>query len=515
MSEKEKQSLPINIPDYQKSNFLISAQYKSTLLENQLLAISLANAQRIKTAEDNVPYSEITVSELRSLLGVSNRGSFYDQLREAAESMTAKKIGMTSADSKTFDYLAVVIRATCENGIFTIKYNPDLKKYLTEIEKNYALLSLKTMLSFKNNYSFRLYEILKAKAYNDNREAGVTVEGENLFHIQVSTAELRLELGVVNSDLDSVQRVLRKQKYPDFDRAVDVAAEKMYAEWKPFRRRVIDPAVKGINETEGCDISVSYDTVKAGQGGKVRSIIFHVVRIKEQVKANEQKEAPANPSLTVEERDDFVDLMADKYRDLLAIKLSEVRLICEEAGYDAEKIEAAVECLKGAGEVKNVIGFLRSAIKNNWETPKEYKNGKKSKLEEYKNYPQNKYDFEKLEEALVQNDVQSGAKEQENALLGDLRKGNKLIRELKLSDDELRLIAEAAEYDIARIEKATACLKAQGKANNAVLYLIKAIENNWEPAKSYKRKSDVDEAYRNFKERDYDYDELKEKLLAK
>lgn len=379
--KNEKKIVPINYSIYDKSNFLISAKYKSTLLENKILAISLAYAQHFKTNESDIPYSEIKVSELKELLGVSNSGSFYQQLRAAAEAMTAKKIGMSSEDSQTFDYLAIVIRAKCEAGIFTIEYNPHMKQYLTEIRRNYSRLNLNTMLAFKNNYAFRLYEVLKSKAYYPK---GYVPQGdEREFRISLSVAELRLELGVVNAELDTVQRILKKQKKPDFERAVEVCPEKIFETWYDFKRYVLDPAVNGINKTEGSDLRVSYSTVKSGKGGRVVGIDFDV-RVIAPEKSGE---------LTSEEKDDFIERMLESYP--LNIKLREMRQICEDAGYDEQRIEKAMKCLKTANSVNNTVGFIRTALKENYEPAV-------AKVDEYRDYPQNKYDFEALERKLLE-----------------------------------------------------------------------------------------------------------------
>ena len=92
---------------YQKSNFIISGKYKSSLLENKLMAISLSKLQYAEETSDSL-VSRIKASELRELLK-GNSGSFYQKLDEAARKMTGKTIGISNPEEKRFCYLAVVI----------------------------------------------------------------------------------------------------------------------------------------------------------------------------------------------------------------------------------------------------------------------------------------------------------------------------------------------------------------------------------------------------------------------
>ena len=185
---------------YQKSNFIISGKYKSSLLENKLMAISLSKLQYAEETSDSL-VSRIKASELRELLK-GNSGSFYQKLDEAARKMTGKTIGISNPEEKRFCYLAVVIMSKYENGEFIIEYNKHLKKYLCNIKQNFTILNLSLMLSIDNGYGFRLYELLKSKAYYpkgyENRTKSET------FLVKYSVAELKLLLGIVNAELDTV-----------------------------------------------------------------------------------------------------------------------------------------------------------------------------------------------------------------------------------------------------------------------------------------------------------------------
>ena len=224
---------------YSKSNFLIGAKYRSTLLENKLMALSLSRIQYNK--EKNELFAKIKASEIRRLLN-TNTGSFYTQLDDTAKMMTGKSIGISDAEKQEFCYIAVVTKAEYKNSELYVQFHSDLKKYLYNIKDKFTPLQLSIMLSFKNVYSFRLYEILKSKSFYPKWEK----RNDNLFRFEISLSELKLELGIVNSELDEVRRVLRNSTNPDYDKAVEKSPEVMFSTWYDFRRYVVDKAIKEI-----------------------------------------------------------------------------------------------------------------------------------------------------------------------------------------------------------------------------------------------------------------------------
>lgn len=76
--------------------------------------------------------------------------------------------------------------------------------------------------------------------------------------------------------------------------------------------------------------------------------------------------------------------------------------------------------------------------------------------------------------------------------------------------DDVRAICEAADYDINKIDNAIEILNAAGDIDNVTGFLIKAVKNNYSrPVK----KSAGKNAFHNFEQRDYDFDEFERKLL--
>ena len=94
-----KEPVPFEEVEYKKSNFLIGAKYKSSLLENKILAVSLT---KVRKDENGQLISTVTASELKKYMKKTN-GSFYDQLYCCADNLANRQIVMEDRENnKTF-----------------------------------------------------------------------------------------------------------------------------------------------------------------------------------------------------------------------------------------------------------------------------------------------------------------------------------------------------------------------------------------------------------------------------
>ena len=361
--------------EYAKSNFLINTKYSASLLENKLTPISLS---KIANGEFHIEQGSYIVnmpsSEITHYLGVTG-GSVYQRLERVSKKMSGRSIGWSNPEKKEFEYISVVTRASYRDNVFTVEFNRHLSEYIGQIRSSFTILSLPAMLSFSDSAGFRLYEIIKSKSYapKGRPDTGVYV-------FTISLSELKLSLGIVNSESEKVRNVLSNTQAPDWDKAVEVAPEKKYESWAEFRRNVLLKGIKQINENDRADLHVEFDTIGKGRGGKVDKIIFTVTK-------------KNRGTLTEQEKDDILF----EIRDTLGRGFSgaDCRTIAEEAGYDIEKVKSAKELMDSYDkDIDNAVGFLIKCIR----TP--YK--KKSKKATVKaNFPQRQYDYDELERKLL------------------------------------------------------------------------------------------------------------------
>ncbi len=395
---KVKDNESIVSEQYVKSNVLISATYRSSLLANKIMAIALANIKDAKVEESGKVISTLNATDLIKLMG-ANRGSFYSQLDKAANQMTGKTIGVSDPDLGYFDYIAVITRCTYDDGKLRIEWNDALKSKLLELSSNFTVLNIGTMLSFESVYSFRLYELLKSNAYN-HKYRQTNENGE--VTIEYSLSELKLNLGVINAELDSVRTILRSKKDPDFDKAVAASPERMFDDWRDFRKKVILVGVDEINEKT--DLSVRFDPVKVGKGGKVSAVNFFV-KHKEFAKAEEKKsdrteEKTVRPKAVMISDAEKFEIIA-KVKDLIEedLEIKDIVSICEAAEYSFEKISGVYEVARATKTVNSMTAFMIAGIKNDYTAPVKARKG--SKKTGKADFEQRKYNFDELEKELL------------------------------------------------------------------------------------------------------------------
>lgn len=386
--------VPYKDDRYSKSNYLISAKYSSSLLENKIMAISLAKIQKKEYMEDKNGriVCSMSAGELRDMIN-ANAGSFYAQLEPVAMNMAARTIGFSDPDKNggIFDYISVIDRAKYENGVFTIFFNVDVKEYLSDFKANFTILELPTMLKFKNVYSFRLYELLSSRVYY---KKGIPKEQRTrIFRIDFNLSELKLDMGVVNAELDDVRKELNNKKSPDYDRAVARSPEKKFSTWYDFKRYVLDTAVKEINRKT--DMKISYVPLKSGRGAKVRGVEF-TVDLTERESGAFGKYLEPEPSMSEDEK---LDVLVEAKMLLKDFSTKDVRVICEKSGYDTERIRKAYELLCRQSSVANAAGWMIACLKSGYEVPDwsspENVNNRTA------NFHQREYDYAELEARLL------------------------------------------------------------------------------------------------------------------
>lgn len=398
--EKEKQELMYESQNdlFSKSNSLISSKYKASLLEQKLLNIVLARLQQknyIDKGEADGLVCEIRAKELKEMLGVTG-GSFYAQLKPAAAAMTSRIIGFVNDEIESFKYISLITSAEYKDGIFTVKFNHELKKYLNP-KTQFTMLELPVILKYRSLYSLRLHEILLSKCYKKKR-VGVTkytskeTDGRH-YRVEISLSELKLSLGVVNAESYAVQRILNGSSAPDYDKAVEKASEKSFNTWYDFKKKVIEVAVKELNEVDN-GITVSYEPMKAGKGGKVYGITFYVELIEKKSEKEQDENEDKPHQLNEDEQFEVQFQVKTMIKESLTFK--DIKAICDTAEYDIEKIKTAYRVAESSGNITNLVGFMVKAIKEGYSAPVRKKTKNK-----FNNFPQRDYDYDKLEKQLM------------------------------------------------------------------------------------------------------------------
>lgn len=392
-----------------KSNKYIRAKYKATTLEHQVTYLAMLKVQEKQYyEEDGEVVVALNASEIKSETGVTG-GSFYEGLKRVADDMTANNMGIIDDENERFAFISLVSMATYENGVLKIYFPKRLKESLINVvneKKGFTGLPKHVAMKLKKPCSFPLYQFLKSVCYYP---ATFTGRRDNVFEYQIGLSELKLTMGVVNSNLPDVRNILNNSKgtEADYDKAVAKSPDKMYNVWSKFNVQCLRPTVDEINEKS--DIYVEYEPKTKGKGGKTHAVLFRVYingaenHIGEPVPVSLDKEGEIHVSLT--DADKFtIALEVGNILSELGLQYSDILSICEAANYSKEDIIKAYDTLKTqGGSIKNVVGWIISAIKNNYSsTAAEIKSETtEKKRNSFMNFHQREYDTDELEKMLL------------------------------------------------------------------------------------------------------------------
>lgn len=409
MAETKKKQ-ESNSSKFKKSNLLIGSKYQSSLLENKLLAAALANIQQTYVDTDGSIVSEMTPTEIKRLLGTDNDTNIYKKLDSVASQMTGRTVGMKNPENNSFSYVAIIIDSTYKDGVFRIRFNSLLKELLVTIQKNYTLLSLPVMMSFKSVYSFRLYELVRSESFFGNHAVQFSIP-TGTYTVYIGLSELRLELGLVNANEDKVKKLLNGKKFPDYDKAVEIAMEKHFEKWSDFKKKVLDVAVPEINAKT--DIRLEYVPRRSGLGGKTVGVEFKIqYKVEDENTLNNALSAEVEDKNTydgeiisgVEDKNTYDAVLVAQVIDLIDEKLSSADIgnLLKAAGNDIDKIRKAYGLAKKQGNIKNLTGWLLSAIQNGYEEPVSMKKKKAGVGANFKERSYSDKYFEDIETRLLQ-----------------------------------------------------------------------------------------------------------------
>lgn len=367
MSSKEKKDIydadvvSTEIVNFKKSNILISSKYKSSVLENKILAVAMSQVK----IQEGRPIAKISVKNFQEKMN-ANKGSFYTQMKRAAKSMSGRQMFIEDKENNSFMLINLIGKVEYNNGDITIKFEPDLTEYLVDLQKNYTTLNIEMMMSLDTQYGFRIYELLKSKAYAPK---GIRDTGK--YKIVFGVSELKVTIGIVNTQTDAVRRALQN-KNPDFDNIVEnVAIEKSFKSWFDFKRRVLDPAIEEINNKT--DLYVEYVPIGRGKGGKIKEIEFYVT--KKEIADAYKKEIITDNKIEIVQ-DSIKEPDPEKLMELVEelqevidepIKIKDYKSILKAANYNTDRIKNVYSIACEQKEINNLVGWLISALNNNYD----------------------------------------------------------------------------------------------------------------------------------------------------
>lgn len=379
---------------YKKSNDLINAKGKGTLLSTKLFAIGMQNLT-IDEATNKV-YTEISYSELCKIFG-RRSGSLYTAIEEITDKTKSSstifdwQIMLKVPERDMLDAKMVVTDAHFEKGVLRLGYNPDLTPQIVHLKNNYTVLSLKETMSMKSVYSLRIMELLKeqyGRAKFMDKSDGVKV-------FEYPIIELKMDLGIVPATDNRIKKELAKD-YPDYDKVQQIVTDLGLDKYKPsdFMRYVVNKAIEEINK------NCSTINARAEDIRKARKIV--AVRFYTWVPGEPEKKEEAKA--TTEAIDDAIDAIYPEMHGDFTMK--ELRKLAETANGNTDRILGAYRSMLAYSKpVKSTMAFMIKGIKEGFEVKSREPDVKPVK-NTFTNFPQRKYskeDYARIEEKMRRN----------------------------------------------------------------------------------------------------------------
>jgi len=307
MNKKNNKTLPSSLIVTQ-SNTLVEARYNLPLGEQRLILTMISKIQ--PEDEDFKPYL-ISVKEFTEFLGIDTK-SAYRECKRITENLLSRVINVEEDDGLLQIGWLSSAKYMDGEGIVNLSFDPLLKPYLLQLKSNFTSCKLTMLLSFKSQYSMRMYTFLKQYQKLGTRE--------------IEIASLRYTLGV------------RSGQY------------KLYTD---FKRNILQRTQNEL--AEKADLSFEFEEIKHGR--RVASLIFTI--------CNTAKILPISPTLAQQHNEDtqtLLSLVRQEHQNKKTV-ISGLQQYFKKAGFAYVKRNILYSNHKAA---KSYAGFLNKALKEDW-----------------------------------------------------------------------------------------------------------------------------------------------------
>ena len=351
-----------------KSNSLISGKYKTSLLENKLMAIALTRIE----IRDNCPVARLFPGEIKQILGKTNDTNIYKTLKKTAKVMTGHQLVLEDGKGN-FKAFSMINNADYVDGEFTITFNKNMTPYVHNLKANFTTMELATLMKFQYNYSYRIYELLKKEIYRSDPDID-----NGIVQKEYGINELRCMIGLVNMDEEGVKRAIAANKTWD-DIYENIAIEKQFPVWYDFRRKVLDVAQKELKEKS--DIKFDYSVERYGRGAKIRRIRFYIsendpdISIVESVKNTASIIKIKNNQYTQMNFEDIEEFPLQEYVGHNGLERDDLEVFLKLAEGNVDRVVSAIQMSDAQPEIRNLVGWIRSCIKDGYKQPVSTVNG--------------------------------------------------------------------------------------------------------------------------------------------
>lgn len=220
-------------PMVYKSNALVEAAYRLSVQEQRIVLACISQVKRNEPVTDEVMYS-VTAEEISTMAGVPIESS-YSQLKEAALRLKRREVRLTQEPNGRGKRPSVMITGWVQTIIYRegegrveLRFTKDMLPYLTELTKQFTKYALADVAKMDSTHAIRLYELL--------------MQWDSIGQREIEIDQLR-------------EWFQLEDRYPSI---------------KDFKKWVLEPAIKQINEHS--PLQVEWTQRKTGR--KVTHLAF-------------------------------------------------------------------------------------------------------------------------------------------------------------------------------------------------------------------------------------------------
>jgi plasmid replication initiation protein len=211
-----------------KSNRLIEASYKLSMLEQQIILLAVVRAREGNKGILKCDPALISVKDFAQTYSLSlSCGSIYDNIKGSVETLFERYVTINDKDPRTGSERTGKVRWISEawytkaDATISLVFSPSIIPYIMALQEQYTSYEIKQIGALTSVYAVRMYELI-----GQFRSTGIR-------HLEIE--RLRDMLGLIDE----------------------------YKLFGDFKKRVLDVAVEQINEHT--DLKFSYKTRKTGR----------------------------------------------------------------------------------------------------------------------------------------------------------------------------------------------------------------------------------------------------------
>lgn len=213
-----------------KGNELIQrSRFDLSLPEQKTIAYICSMVKPVSAAENRgIPYQldyQFNIIEYCKICGIEyNSGKNYADVKATLKKLRDKSFWMQLPDgSETVVAWLDRVTTNKRSGLATVRIDDRLAPYLFNLGQRFTKYQLKNILGMKSQFSVRFYEIAKSYEFKES----------------------------IVFDLEELKHLLMVDDVPS------------YANFKDFRKKVLEPAEREINDLT--DINISFQPIKRGR----------------------------------------------------------------------------------------------------------------------------------------------------------------------------------------------------------------------------------------------------------